>query len=198
MWHPAHCHNNIVVARCNDKTLYADLLQWKTHTPVWVRLLGRCAETDCPFFVECVLRDLAERLHGSNAVAVHRAVTVDQQLQLATHQEKMAAQGLRIDQQSKQLAGQTDILAQQSRKINHLQRDLSAQKELVAEQAADIAGLQEQLSAQQQASAEQAAQIAHLHGQLSAQQRFVAQQAAQTAELLHAVRSLLPQQQRLW
>jgi hypothetical protein len=119
------------------------LLQFKTDPPVWVRLLGRCTETECRFFVKCVLQDLAEQLDGSNAVAVHSAVTVDQQLQLATHHEKMAAQGLSFDQQSKQLAGQTDIVAQQSRKIKHLQTDLSAQKELVAQQAADIARLQE-------------------------------------------------------
>lgn len=151
------------------------LLQADWGAPVWVRLLQLCTAH------EPQARDqLAQLLADPAAVALHRAVTLDQNTQLTMHRLRMVTQGDALDQQ---LQAMRDAAHQQAVLVAELRGQLASQQNVVADQAVQLVGLRGEVAAQQQAAVQQQQLMVQQQQQLQAQQQLVAQQAAQIAGL---------------
>lgn len=138
--------------------------------PVWVRLLLRCSGCNPE-----ALTQVEQQLWGANAVAVHRAVTFDQQQQLSAHHQRLCAQ--------------RQFITQQGQLIQDLERQLAMLRATTARQAQQITRLDAQRATQNQTlqlaqhvAAQQAARIKTLHEKLIAQERAAEQQRQVTAQ----------------
>ena len=191
--------NMVLVGLSHGCCVRCFLLQADWDTPVWVRLLRLCAVANQEAWDQ-----LARLLSDPAAVVLHRAVTLDQDMQLSAHRSQMLAQGGASDQKvatlQGQLAAQRQIVADQAAQMVGLRGEVAAQQQLVAQQGFRIAALKGTTTAHQQAVAQQQQLVLQQQQQLQAQQDIVAQQAAQIAGLqgeVAAQQQAAAQQQQL-
>ena len=193
------CARHDCISRCVGGSLTLSLcvlclLQADCYTPVWVQLLRLCAEDN-----QGARDRLAQLLADPAAVALHRAVTLDQDGQLSAQRSQMVRQSIAFDRQLATLQASAE---QQAALVHGLRQQLAAQHHVMTEQAMQIAGLQGEVAAGRQAAAQQQELLVQQQQQLAVQQQqqqlvqqqVMTQQGTQIAQLqgqLQAMQSLV-------